>query len=547
MSLSCSGITKIYGYQPVLNNISFVLNPRERIGLVGANGAGKSTLLRIIAGEIEPDDGTITRPPGMQIGCLAQAAAGADDLTLAERIAESMRHLRALERRMRELEARMANPDSLEAVLAEYGEVSDQFERYGGYDMGHRVDAVLDGLGIAHLPRQQRFGTLSGGEQARVMLALLLLQAPDILLLDEPTNHLDFASLRWLEDYLQSYRGAILVVSHDRHFLNRAVSAIIEIDEHSRAARRYSGDYDAYRRAKAAERRQWEADFAAQQEEIKALRLEMKVTARQNANYRAHTDNDKFIPNFKRAAHEATVARRVQLAAEKLSRIEADPIPRPPAPLRFVPDFDPQQLAGRYALTASRISHAFGDRVILRDISFTLGPNSRVVIVAPNGAGKSTLLKILAGELVPDQGTVMLNPAVRIGCLHQQESASVGFDYAKPALDTFADGLPGSPQQLKATLLQSGLFRYAELDRPAAALSEGQRRKLQIARLIASRANLLILDEPTNYISLDVLEAFETALRDFPGPIIAASHDRRFIEQFGGEVWELRDGLLSYS
>ncbi len=569
-TLSISHISKIFGYQPVLNNVSFILNAQERIGLVGANGVGKSTLLKIITGEIEADDGTITLSSGMQIGYLAQAIAGVDHLTLGELIAESMSNLHALESRMRELETRMANSNSLTAVMAEYGEVSDQFERYGGYDMDYRVDSVMDGLRIAHLPREQIFGTLSGGEKSRVGLAMLLLQAPDVLLLDEPTNHLDFASLKWLEDYLQNYRGSILIVSHDRQFLNRTVNAIIEIDEHSRTTKRYTGDYDAYRRAKAAERRKWEIDFANQQEEIKALKIEMKSTAHQNSNYRAHTDPDKFVRNFKKANHEETVSKRVHVAEEKLRRIEANPILPPPAPLRFLPDFDPQTLAGRYPLTASHIRMSFGDREILRDVSFTLGLNSRILIVAPNGAGKSTLLKILAGQLTPDSGTIALNPAVQIGYLDQEgeienhvtpqrhivgaqyiaplrtnQSAYGESDGAQSAFDAFAAGLDGSEQQLKATLLQSGLFRYAELDRPATGLSYGQRRKLQIARLIASRANLLILDEPTNYVSLDVLESFETALRDFPGPIIAASHDRRFIEQFNGEIWELRDGVLS--
>ncbi len=537
-------LSKTYGFQPILNDISLIVNGGERLGLVGANGVGKSTLLKIVTGEVEADSGSVTLAPGYRLGYLAQIIEGYDEQTLGALIAASVASLRALETRMRDLEQAMttASGDALDAIMTEYGDASEAFERYGGYDLDYRIDLVLAGLGVAHIARDRAFGTLSGGEKARVGLALLLLQSPDILLLDEPTNHLDFATMRWLEDYLRGYHGAILAVSHDREFLNHVATAIVEIDEHSRAAKRYSGDYDSYRRARAQERAKWERDYASQQDELKALRIALKQTARQNSNYRAHTDNDKFVRNGKKATHDDTVAQRVSAVAEKLKRIEADPIPEPPDALRFQAEFDPAELKGRMPVTVSGLSKRYGERTILDSLTFVVGPRSRIVLVGPNGAGKSTLLRILTGCERPDRGEVHISPGARVGYLDQEGRT---LDPAMTVFEAYRHGLDATDQQLKATLLKSGLFRYDDLDQRVGILSAGQQRKLQITRLIAGRANLLVLDEPTNYVSLDVLEELETALGAFPGPIIAASHDRRFIRQFDGEVWTLDGGQLN--
>ncbi len=541
--LTINHVTKSYGFHLILSDVSVIVNAGERIGLVGANGVGKSTLLKIVTGEIAPDSGEALLSPDHKLGYLAQIIEGFDDQTLDDLIAASVADLRDVETRMRALERHMTTAvgDGLNAVMAEYGEAADRFERYGGYEIDYRIDLVLTGLGVAAIPRDRQFGTLSGGEKARVGLALLLLQSPDVLLLDEPTNHLDFATMHWLEDYLQGYRGVILVVSHDREFLNRIATAIVELDEHSRTAKRFSGGYDSYHRAKAQERLQWLRDYAQQQEEIKELRIAIKQTARRNSNYRAHTDGDKFIINTKRATHDHTVSKRIHVAEEKLKRIEADPIPKPPDELKFEATFDPQVLKGRLPIVVSRLSKRYGDQTVLDDLSFTVGQRSRIVLVGVNGAGKSTLLRILTGFETPDAGEVYVNPAVKFGYL-DQEGRSLDPDLT--VFEAYQQGLEGSEQALKSILLQSGLFRYDDIDKRVGVLSAGQQRKLQIARLIADQSNLLILDEPTNYVSFDVLEELEAALKLFPGPVIAASHDRRFIQQFGGEVWALEDGKL---
>lgn len=541
--LIVTNISKSYGMHVILSDVSLMLGQGQRVGLVGANGVGKSTLLKIIIGEIEADSGTVYLAPDRTLGYIAQAIETTDDETLQGLIDRSQSRLLKLEAQMRALESAMStvSGEALEALMGEYGEIADRFERYGGYEMDYRVDEVLNGLGVAHIERTRLFSTLSGGEKSRVGLAMLLLESPDVLLLDEPANHLDFTALAWLEGYLRAYRGGVLVVSHDRQFLNNTVQAIIEIDEHTHHSKRYTGNYDAYHQAKQHERHKWQINYAAQQEEIKELRLQVKETARRNDNYRAHTDGDKFVLYKKQQTHDSTVSKRIRSAEEKLRRIMEDPIPRPPEDLRFLAEFDPRAFGGRFPVAAYHLSKRFGDRGILNDISFTLGTGSRVVLVGPNGTGKSTLLKILAGRMAADAGTVELHPAAVIGYLDQEDD---GLKQNATLFEAFADGLNIPDQQLKAQLITMGLFHYEEFDKPVGGLSKGQQHKLQIARLIAMRANVLILDEPTNYVSFDVLESFEAALRDFTGVVITASHDRRFIEQFGGEVWTLEDGEL---
>jgi macrolide transport system ATP-binding/permease protein len=538
--LALNDISKTFDHTTVLSRASLVLNAGDRLGLVGANGVGKSTLLKIITGQLEADDGTITLTPGARLGYMAQAITGYEGKTIDQLIHDSQRLLRDLEARMRALEEAMLTGGGA-VMMAEYGEALDQYERCGGYEGDHRVDAVLAGLQIGHLPRSRDFSTLSGGEKARVGLAILLLGAHDILLLDEPTNHLDDASLTWLEAFLGAYPGAALIVSHDRHFLNRTVTAIIEIDEHTRATRRYAGDYDAYQHAKIIERRQWAIEYERQQEEIRTLRLAIKETARRNDNYRTHTDGDKLILNAKIANHEETVSHRVRQAAERLSRILADPTPPPPEPLRFAADFDPAVLGGRFPILAEGLTRCYGSRTILNGVDLQISADSRIVLVGPNGAGKSTLLRLLARLEAPDAGQVTISPAVRLGILDQEQR---DLDPRQTVLEAFRAASDLPEQVLKAKMMQFGLFHYEDLDRRIGQISRGQQRKVQIARLIVSQANVLILDEPTNHISFDVLEAFESALRDYPGPIIAASHDRRFIETFGGEVWQVAGGRL---
>jgi macrolide transport system ATP-binding/permease protein len=423
MLLTVSGIARTFGPSEILRDITFVLNPAERVGLVGANGAGKSTLLRILAGELDADAGSVSVASGVAIGYLPQQPPEPAGKTIADLLLDSVGDLRRLEARLRELEAAMADPalasEALEATMLEYGECAERFERRGGYEIDYRADIVFAGLRIDHIPRERRFATLSGGEKSRVLLAALLLGAPDLLLLDEPTNHLDFATISWLEAYLASYRGAFLVISHDRHFLNNAVTRILEIDEHSRTLKDYPGAYDAYLTVRERERDRWELEHAEQQEEIRELKRAIRLTARQVAHNRPPRDGDKMAYAFFGGRVQNTISRNVRNAEERLRRIEADPVPRPPDLLRINPEFDIDALRGDNLLSFERVSLAFGEQPVLSDISATIGPRERIVLVGPNGAGKSTLLNLAAGLLAPDSGAVRVAPGVRLGYLDQ--------------------------------------------------------------------------------------------------------------------------------
>jgi len=543
--LSIADVSKSYGVQPVLNQVSFTLNDGDRVGLVGANGVGKSTLLKIIVGEIEADQARIAVPRGMDIGYLPQTINALQGQTVDSLIAGALQMLHDTEQRLRDLELAMstASSEALAEIMDEYAHATEQFERLGGYDIEHRIVMVLNGLRVGQIDRTRQMNTLSGGEKSRVGLAMLLLRAPTILLLDEPTNHLDVMSLQWLESYLSTYHGAMFIVSHDRQFLNQTVTAIVEIDEYTRQAKRYTGDYDAYLAAKALERRTWLEKYEAQQEELKALRYEVKHGAHQVAKFNPNgkQGGDKFAKGFFKGRADAAVSRRVQNAEERLRRIEADPIPEPPEPLMFDPDFDPRALESHTPLIASQITKVYGERIVLDHVSLVVGSHTRIALVGPNGAGKSTLLRILAGQDRADEGTVTVSPQARLGVLDQENE---GIEGNLSLLDLYRDGLSDPEQVLITRLIACGFFRYEEIRRPVRVLSSGQKRKLQIARLIAVRANVLLLDEPTNFISFDVLEAFESAIRTFPGPVVAASHDRRFLQAFNGEIWELREGKL---
>jgi macrolide transport system ATP-binding/permease protein len=545
MYLSVAQVAKTYGPSQILHDISFILNARERVGLVGANGAGKSTLLRIVAGELDADAGTASVASGLTLGYLPQQPPEPAGATLDDLLYEAVGELRQLEARLRQLEARMAAPGLAEAdlgsALAHYGSCQERFERRGGYDLDYRIDIVMQGLRIAHLPRGRRFSTLSGGEKSRVLLASLLLRAPDLLLLDEPTNHLDFASIGWLEGYLADYQGAVLVISHDRHFLNGAVSRILEIDEHTHTLKEYVGDYDTYLSAKAKERERWEVEYAEQLDEIKELKRAIRLTARNIAPNRLPRDPAKMQYDFKGGRVANAVSRNVRNAEERLKRIEADPIPKPPDLMRISPEFDVDELRGADIIRVESISKTFRGVSVLRDIEFTLGPRARIVLVGPNGSGKSTLLNIIAGQLLPDSGSVRIASHARLGYLDQDARAA---DQEQTLLDAYRAGLIGYEDEFVRDLFRYGLFTLDDLAKQVGQLSAGQRRKLQLARLIATRANVLLLDEPTNHLSFDILEEFERALGDFAGPILAVSHDRWFIQRFGGRVWELRDGAL---
>ena len=542
--LAVRALSKSYGAMNVLNEISCIVNAGDRIGIVGSNGVGKSTLLKILVGHEEAESGTFSYAPSLEVGYLSQTTPEFYGRTIQDLILESVGSLRQLEERMRHIEVSLttAGEEQMVALLEEYGHVSTKFQDRGGYELDYKIAMVLEGLGISYLPRGQEVQTLSGGEKARLGLATLLLQSPDLLLLDEPTNHLDFTNMEWLETYLSRYSGAMMMVSHDRQFLNRAVNQIFEIDEYDHRLKKYEGNYDAYTQAKVAERKRWEEDYERQQEEVKELRKRIRETARQVGHtYRAPRDNDKNARFFFAQRVDSTISRNIRAAGEQLKRIEADPIPKPPALIQVSSYFLTESVQSRVVISATGLTKCWGQRCILSGIDLTVAPRARIVLVGPNGAGKTTLLRVLMGLETPDSGDVLVATGARIGYLPQEP---VDLDLAKTVLETYRYGQVGYEADFVAKLIGYGLFRLEDMTKKVGQLSVGQRRKLEIARLMAQSPNVLLLDEPTNYISLDVLEAFEAAILAFPGPVIAISHDRWFMQRFGGKKWEIADRKL---
>ncbi len=542
--LLVDSLCKSFGPLTVLESVSFAAAAGDRVGIVGANGAGKTTLLRIVAGLEPADGGRVESPPGTTVGYLAQSLPYPDDETVAGVIEHAFAEARAVEAELRRLEGVLATAegDALDAALTAYGDLADRFDRMGGYDLDAAVPAVLGGLGLGEIGFGRAVGSLSGGERSRLGLAALLLRSPDLLLLDEPTNHLDVQALDWLEERLRAHRGAIVVVSHDRAFLNGIATRIVEIDEFDRRARIFPGSYDDFAAAKRLERRQWEERYDRQQEEIRDLRAAMGAQARQVAHNRPARDNDKFLKAFKDGRVDATVSRNVRAAEEKLRRLEADPVPRPPEPIHINPAFDAGVLRSRVPLLASGIAVSYDGTPVLAGVDVAVDPGSRIVVLGPNGAGKSTLLRVVAGVEAPTAGEVQRSPAAIVGYLAQEQR------YANPDAtlwEVYRDGLAGTDDGLRADLFRYGLFTWEDANRRVGALSLGQRQKLQLARLLAMRANLLLLDEPTNHLDFGTLEAFEAALETFPGPIVAVSRDRSFIQRFARSAWEVRDGGVS--
>ncbi|MGN3955265.1 ribosomal protection-like ABC-F family protein [Streptomyces sp. WAC8370] len=529
--LSVRCVTKSYGTRTLLDQVSFTVRPGEKAAVIGENGSGKSTLLRLLAAAEAPDAGEVTvRFPG-GTGHLAQTLDLDADRTVQDAVDLALAELRDMERRLRAAEASLA--DASDEQLTAYGDLLTAYEERGGYEADARVDAAVHGLGLARITRERPLGSLSGGEQARLALACVLAAAPELLLLDEPTNHLDAAAVSWLEDHLRAHRGTVVAVTHDRGFLERIATTVLEVDRDERTVRRYGDGWAGYRAAKAAARRGAEHRYADWAEEVTRAEELLEAAGRRLAG--TGRDPKQGFGKHRRSS-EAKLGGQVRSVRERLDRLRRNPVAEPPAPLRFEAAL-PLAVAGPAQGTLAELDHVrVGERLRL-DGLMTVEPGGRLLVTGENGAGKSTLLRVLAGDLQPDAGTVR-RPA-RIGYLAQELPAHAP---PMPLLAAFAAGRPGTPDEHAERLLSLGLFREQDLHVPVTALSVGQRRRLQIATLVTRPADLLVLDEPTNHIALDLVEDLQTALAAYPGAVVAVSHDRDFRARFEAEHLELHAG-----
>ncbi|MCK2142957.1 ATP-binding cassette domain-containing protein [Streptomyces sp. WAC00276] len=540
--LALKDVSTAYGERAVLDQVSLTVRPGERAGVIGENGSGKSTLLKLIAGAETPDSGEVTVVAPGGTGHLRQTLDLPPHLTVQDAVDDALADLRELETRLQAAGERLGDAGGRE--LAEYGELLAAFEARDGYQADTRVETALHHLGLGHLGRDRALGSLSGGEQSRLALACVLAAAPELLLLDEPTNHLDDRSTDWLADRLRAHRGTLVTVTHDRAFLERVTTTILEVDRDTRAVTRYGDGWQGYRRAKAAARRRWAQEHEEYVAEL--ARTEELVAA---AGHRLATTGRDPGEGFgkHRRSSENKLSAQVRAARERLTRLHTSPVPPPPEPLRFraalTPHTDP---AGSALKAATPLLTLTGVRVAdrLHVDALQVGPGGRLLVTGPNGAGKTTLLRVISGALRPDAGTVERAPGTRIAHL-AQELAVVPVPV--PLLTAYAAGRPGHPDEYAAELLELGLFREDDLTVPVPALSAGQRRRLSLARLVSRPADLLVLDEPANHLSLTLVEEIEEALEAYAGAVVVVSHDRRFRERFSGRRLELAGGRVTAS
>ncbi|MFE9858053.1 ribosomal protection-like ABC-F family protein [Streptomyces sp. NPDC005780] len=532
--LTLKDINKAYGDRAVLDQVSLTVRPGDHVGVIGENGSGKSTLLRLIAGAETPDSGEITVRFHGGTGYLSQTLDLDPTRTVQDAVDTALAELRALERRIRAAEAALAEPGGADdAQLATYGDLLTEYEERDGYRADARTEAALHGLGLGHLTRERMLGSLSGGEQSRLALACVLASGPELLLLDEPTNHLDLRAVTWLEDQLRAHRGTLVVITHDRAFLERTTTVIVEVDRDLRGVVRYGDGWDGYRAARAAARRRWAQDHQEWLDEL--ARTEELVNAAGQRLAATGKDPGEGWGKHRRS-HEAKLSGQVRAARTRLEGLRREPVPAPPQPLRFSAGLTLASGGDRHPGPLAELSSvAVGDRLNVPALRVDSG--QRLLVTGPNGAGKSTLLRVLAGDLVPDTGTVRRR--ARIGYLPQELPAR---PTRRTLLATFAAGRPGQADEYADMLLALGLFRAEDLTVPVASLSVGQQRRLALARLVTRPADLLVLDEPTNHIALALVEELEAALAAYGGAVVVVSHDRSFRSRFTGDRLELHAG-----
>jgi len=535
--LTVQNISKSYGVQPLLIDVSFSVNAGDRVGLVGPNGSGKTTLLRLITGQESPDSGVVRfLPPTLRCGYLPQGAEFTPDETIAGFITRCEGDLPKLSTRLELLAGNLAAQPDQPALQAEYDAALAALK--DAAVLAGRGQAVLTSLGLDHLSPDLPTAVLSGGQKTRLALAGVLLGNPDLLILDEPTNHLDLPMLTWLEDWLKHFRGAALVVSHDRTFLDRVATGIIEIDEHTHRAHSFAGNYTAFLEQKIAGRqKQWEA-YQDQQEEIARLRAAASAV-RSLAKFRKGgkaDSGDKFAAGFFANRGKGTVQKAKNIEKRIESLLTTDRIDKPQRSWEMKINFHDTSPSGRDVVVLEEVSIGFGDKILLQDLNLTLRFGSRTALIGPNGCGKTTLLRTITGALEPLSGRVRLGSGVKLGYMTQEQE---GLQPDLNALQTL-HAVTGQGVTETRSFLSLYLFKGDDVFTPAGLLSYGERARLMLALLVAQGCNLLLLDEPINHLDIPARTRFEQALSGFQGSILAVVHDRYFLRGFARELWQVR-------
>jgi len=519
MILACNSITKHFGTTEVLNDVSFHINEREKAAIVGINGAGKSTLFKIIMGELSADSGEVIFAKGATVGYLSQHQALSSDHTIYEEVLTVKKDIIELDRSIRQMELDMKSKtgNELEKILSTYTRLTHEFELQNGYAYKSEVIGVLKGLGFSEEEFSRPVIALSGGQKTRLALGKLLLSTPDIILLDEPTNHLDMESIAWLETYLLNYNGAVVVVAHDRYFINKVVTKVVEIE--NKTASVYLGNYTAYSEKKAMQREALIKHYLNQQKEIK--------------------HQEEVIAKLRSFNREKSI-RRAESREKMLNKIERIDKPITEQSKMSI-NLEPQVTSGNDVLSIKNLSKSFGSLQLFQDLNFEIKRGERIAIIGNNGTGKTTILKIINQVVAADSGEVKLGSKVAVG-YYDQDHQVLSLD--KTLFDELQDTYPNMDNTSIRNILAAFLFTEDDVFKRIKDLSGGERGRVSLAKLMLSEANFLILDEPTNHLDIISKEILENALNSYTGTVLFVSHDRYFINRTATRILDLTNKQL---